>query len=153
MISPVLKYGQKFSLTTTADNNENVVSIKVSLSAKDVIFIFSRMTSLPNAYLFIYFILFKSSFENLQCSVYVCCFSWVLTFCKSSIWSYRRWNLRSLIYCSNSCTSLHFKTLKSVTKTLKIRPYMFRSPLNPFSRGPWPYIAMLLNWNFDLHSL
>jgi hypothetical protein len=33
---------------------------------------------------------------------------------------------QSLLYCSNSCTSLHFKTLKSQTKTLKIRPYMFR---------------------------
>jgi hypothetical protein len=29
---------------------------------------------------------------------------------------------QSLLYCSNSCTSLHFKTLKSHTKTLKIRP-------------------------------
>jgi hypothetical protein len=38
---------------------------------------------------------------------------------------------QSLLYCSNSCNSLHFKTLKSYTKTLKIRPYMFRSPLKP----------------------
>jgi hypothetical protein len=36
---------------------------------------------------------------------------------------------QSLLYCSNSCSSLHFKTLKSHTKTLKICPYMFRSPL------------------------
>ena len=36
---------------------------------------------------------------------------------------------QSLLYCSNLCTSLHFKTLKSHTKTLKIRPYMFWSPL------------------------
>ena len=50
-------------------------------------------------------------------------------------------------YCSNSCTSLHFKTLKLHTKTLKIRPYMFRSPLKPSSGGPWPYFATLLNWN------
>jgi hypothetical protein len=41
--------------------------------------------------------------------------------------------------CSNSCTSLNFKTLKSHTKTLKIRPYMFRSPLKPSSGVPWPY--------------
>ena len=41
--------------------------------------------------------------------------------------------LRYLLYCSNSWTSLHFKTLKSHTKTLKIRPYMFRSPLKPSS--------------------
>jgi hypothetical protein len=36
---------------------------------------------------------------------------------------------QSLLYCTNSCTSLHLKTLKSHTKTLKIRPYMFRPPL------------------------
>jgi hypothetical protein len=36
-----------------------------------------------------------------------------------------------LLYCSNSCTSLHFKTLKSQTKTLKIRPYIFRLSLKP----------------------
>ena len=33
---------------------------------------------------------------------------------------------QSLLYCSNSCTSLHFKTLTSHTKILKIRPYMFQ---------------------------
>jgi len=38
---------------------------------------------------------------------------------------------QSLLYCSNSCTSLHFKTLTSHTKTLKILPCMFRSPLKP----------------------
>jgi hypothetical protein len=51
---------------------------------------------------------------------------------------------------------MHFttlKTLKSHTKTLKICPYMFRSPLKPSSKGPWLYFAMLLNWNVDLHSL
>jgi hypothetical protein len=48
---------------------------------------------------------------------------------------------QSLLYCSNSCTLLHFKILKSHTKTLKIRPYMFRSPLKPSSGGPWPYFA------------
>jgi len=58
-----------------------------------------------------------------------------------------------LLYCCNSRTSLHFKTLKSHTKTLKILPYMFRSPLKPSSGGPWPYFARLLNWNVDLHSL
>jgi hypothetical protein len=26
---------------------------------------------------------------------------------------------------------------------------MFRSPLKPSSGGPWPYFAMLLNWNVD----
>jgi hypothetical protein len=57
------------------------------------------------------------------------------------------------LYCSNSCTSLHFKTLKYHTKTLTIRPYMFRSPLKPSSGGPWPYFAMLLNWDVDLHLL
>ena len=56
-------------------------------------------------------------------------------------------------YCSNSCTSLHFKTLKSHTKTLKIPPYIFRCPLKPFSGGPWPYFARLLNWKVVLHSL
>jgi hypothetical protein len=42
---------------------------------------------------------------------------------------------QSLLYCSNSCTSLHFKTLKSHTKTLKIRIYTFRSHLKPSSGG------------------
>ena len=42
---------------------------------------------------------------------------------------------QSLLYCSNSCTSLYIRTLKSHTKTLKIRPYMFRSPLKPSSGG------------------
>jgi len=60
---------------------------------------------------------------------------------------------QSLLYCSNSCTSLHFKTLKSHTKTLKISPYMFRSPLNTSSGGPWQYFAMILNWYVDLHLL
>ena len=32
---------------------------------------------------------------------------------------------QSLLYCSNSCTSLHFKTLKSHTKTLKITCFGF----------------------------
>jgi len=59
----------------------------------------------------------------------------------------------SLLYCSNSCTSLHFKILNSHTKTLKIRPCMFRSPLKPSSGGPWLYFARLLNWNVDLHLL
>jgi hypothetical protein len=68
----------------------------------------------------------------------------------SSMWA----NIKlSLFYCSNSCTSLHFKILKSPTKTLKIRPYMFRSPLKPSSGGPWPYFVRLLNWNVDLHLL
>jgi hypothetical protein len=60
---------------------------------------------------------------------------------------------QSVLYCSNSCTSLHFKILKSHTKTLKNRPYMFRSPLKPSSGGPWPYFVRLLNWNVDLHLL
>jgi hypothetical protein len=60
---------------------------------------------------------------------------------------------QSLCYCSNSCTSLHFKILKSPTKTLKIRPYMFQSPLKPSSGCSWPYFARLLNWNVDLHLL
>jgi hypothetical protein len=60
---------------------------------------------------------------------------------------------QSLLYCSNQCTSLHFKILKSHTKTLKIRPYMFQSPLKPSSEGPWPYFARLLNWNVKLHLL
>jgi hypothetical protein len=58
-----------------------------------------------------------------------------------------------VLYCSNSCTSLHFKILKSHTKTLKICPYMFRSPLKPSSGGPWPYCIKLLIWNVDLHLL
>ena len=60
---------------------------------------------------------------------------------------------QSLLYCFNLCTSLHFKILNSHTKTLKIRTYMFRSPLKPSSGGPWPYFARLLNWNVDLHLL
>jgi len=40
---------------------------------------------------------------------------------------------QSLLYCSNSWTLLHFKTLISHTKTLKIRYYMFRSHLKPSS--------------------
>ena len=39
-----------------------------------------------------------------------------------------------------------FKTLKSHTKTLKIRPYMFRFPLKPSSGGPWPNFACLLTY-------
>ena len=58
-----------------------------------------------------------------------------------------------LVYCSNSCTSLHIKTLKSHIKTLKIRPYMFRSALKPPSGGRWPYFAMLLNCSVDLYLL
>jgi hypothetical protein len=58
---------------------------------------------------------------------------------------------QSLLYCSNSCTSLHFKTLKSHTKTLRF--YMFRSPLKPSSGGPWQYFARLLNWNVDLNGI
>jgi hypothetical protein len=58
-----------------------------------------------------------------------------------------------LLYCSNSKTSLHFKTLKSHIKTLKIRPYMFRSSLKPYPGGPWPYFARLVNWNVGLHLL
>ena len=49
--------------------------------------------------------------------------------------------------------SLHFKTLKSHTKTLKIRPYIFRSTLKPSSESPWPYFVRLLNCNVDLHLL
>jgi len=60
---------------------------------------------------------------------------------------------QSLLYCSNSCTSLHFKTLKSHTKTLQIRPYMFWSPLKPSSGDPWPNFPTLLNWNVYLHLL
>jgi hypothetical protein len=60
---------------------------------------------------------------------------------------------QSLLYCSNSCTSLHFKILRYHTKTLKIRHYMFRCSLKPSSGGPWPYFATLLNWNVDLHLL
>jgi hypothetical protein len=60
---------------------------------------------------------------------------------------------QSLLYYSNSCTSLHFKTLKFHTKALKIRPSMFRSPFKQSSGGPWPYFATLLNWNVDLHLL
>jgi hypothetical protein len=45
-----------------------------------------------------------------------------------------------------------FKTIKSHTKTLKICPYMFWSPLKSSSGGPWPYFARLLNWNVDLHT-
>jgi hypothetical protein len=41
----------------------------------------------------------------------------------------------SLLYCSNSCTSLHFKIPKSHSKTLKIHPYMFQSPLKSSSGG------------------
>jgi hypothetical protein len=28
---------------------------------------------------------------------------------------------------------------------------MFRSPLKPFSVGPWPYFATLLNWNLLIY--
>ena len=36
------------------------------------------------------------------------------------------WNsFQSLLYCPNSCTSLHFKTLKSHIKTLKFAPTCF----------------------------
>jgi hypothetical protein len=47
---------------------------------------------------------------------------------------HNKYKLVFLLYCSNSCcTSLHFKTLNSHTKTLKIRPYIFRSVLKPSS--------------------
>jgi hypothetical protein len=51
--------------------------------------------------------------------------------------------------------ALHYtlKNKKFDTKTLKIRPYMFRSPLKPSSEGPLLYFARLLNWNVDLHLL
>jgi hypothetical protein len=58
---------------------------------------------------------------------------------------------QSLLYCSNSCTSLHFKTLKSHTKTLKIRPYMFRSPLKPSSGTPRPYVATRAHTHTHTH--
>jgi hypothetical protein len=54
-----------------------------------------------------------------------------------------------LLYCFNSCTSLHFKTLKSHTKSLKIRPYMFRSPLKTIFRGSMAvlrYVTELVCW-------
>jgi len=50
---------------------------------------------------------------------------------------------QSLLYCSNSCTSLHFKTIKSHTKPLKTGPFLFLSHLKPSSGGPWPYFARL----------
>jgi hypothetical protein len=72
----------------------------------------------------------------------------------SDHYGHKNINNQSLLYCSNSCTSLHFKIiLKSHIKTLKIRSYMFRSPLKPSSGGPWPYFARLLNWNVELHLL
>jgi len=46
---------------------------------------------------------------------------------------------------------MHGTNIKSIT--LKIHPYMFQSPLKPSSGGPWPYFAMLLHWNTDLHLL
>ena len=51
--------------------------------------------------------------------------------------------------------ALHYtlKYYNSTLKPLKIRPYMFRSPLKPSSGGPWPYFPRLLNWNVDLHLL
>jgi hypothetical protein len=58
---------------------------------------------------------------------------------------------QSLLYCSNSWISLHFKTLISHTKTFKIGCYMFRSPLKPSSGDPWPYFAKLLNWNLLIY--
>jgi hypothetical protein len=87
---------------------------------------------------------------------------------------------QSPLYCSNSCTSLHFnplnaklnpichllallgahhilhvsrvrvKILNSHTKTFKIHPYMSQSPFKPSSGGLWMYFARLLNWNVDL---
>jgi hypothetical protein len=58
---------------------------------------------------------------------------------------------QSLLYCSNSCISLHFKTLESHTKTLKIRSYMFRSPLKPSSEVACPYFATLLNMTLSIY--
>ena len=83
---------------------------------------------------------------------------WTLKFCNilqdySKQTHFANYCKLSLLYCSNSCTSLHFKTLKSHTKTLKIHPYVFRSPLKPSAGGAWPYFATLLNWNVDLHLL
>jgi len=59
----------------------------------------------------------------------------------------------SLLCCSNSCTSLHFKTLKSQAKTLKIRPYMFRSPLKPSSRGSMAVLRYVTESDVDLHMI
>jgi hypothetical protein len=53
----------------------------------------------------------------------------------------------ALLYCSNSWTSLHFLTMKSHNKTLKIRHYMFWFPLKPSSESPWSCFVRLLNWN------
>jgi hypothetical protein len=61
------------------------------------------------------------SYSNVWLSSYW--YTFVICYAQSGI------EIKSLLYCSNSCTSLCFKTLKSQTKTLKIRPYMFRSPL------------------------
>jgi len=70
-----------------------------------------------------------------------------IKWCKyKAFWNIILWS--SLLYracCFNlffivPTHALHYTlTLKSHTKTLKIRPYMFRSPLKPSSCGPWPY--------------
>jgi hypothetical protein len=44
-----------------------------------------------------------------------------------------------LLYCSNSCTPLHFKILNVHTKTFKFAHQMFRFSLKPSSGCPWPY--------------
>jgi hypothetical protein len=55
----------------------------------------------------------------------------------------------SLLYSSNSCTSLHFKTLKSHTKTLKIRPphvLIFFETIFRRSMAMLRYVTELQRW-------
>jgi hypothetical protein len=60
---------------------------------------------------------------------------------------------QSLLYFSNSCISINFKTLKSNMKTIKIISYRFRYPWKPFLADPSPYSYSCLKWNVDVHLL
>jgi hypothetical protein len=142
------------------------------LSDADVIFFSPIVILTPNGNFWIVLVLHSvSDMRAIRClyerapEVALC---WngsrILSFYDEGVWFfiYKFWIFsvvpccmlfQSLLYCFNSCTSLHFKTLKSHTKTHKIRPYMFRSALKLSSGGLWPYFATLLIWNADLHLL
>jgi hypothetical protein len=67
---------------------------------------------------------------------------------------YIKRNVEKALGALHSLVARHLSknsVLKSHTKTPKILPFMFRSPMKPSSGGTWPYFATLMYWNIDLH--
>jgi len=61
---------------------------------------------------------------------------------------------QSLRYCSNSCTSLHFKTLKSHTKTLQNSPLRVSVSFETIFRGSVAVLRYVTELeSVDLHLL